>query len=50
MWTAGDSADILETPVPALAVRDKPGLIGETLVWLSSIDPVPETRWRPAAD
>jgi hypothetical protein len=32
---------------PALATRDKPGLIGEALVWLSSIDPAQENRWQP---
>ncbi|MFJ9588183.1 hypothetical protein [Streptomyces acidicola] len=32
---------------PALATRDKPGLIGGTLVWLSGIDPVREDRWQP---
>ncbi len=31
---------------PALATRDKPGLIGEPLVWLSSIDPAQEERWQ----
>ncbi|SNX88441.1 cell wall assembly regulator SMI1 [Streptomyces sp. TLI_55] len=39
-----EMADMLESP--ALAARDKPGLIGETLVWLSSIDPAQEKRWR----
>ncbi|MPY47604.1 hypothetical protein [Streptomyces acidicola] len=32
---------------PALATRDKPGLIGGTLVWLSGIDPAREDRWQP---
>jgi cell wall assembly regulator SMI1 len=42
-----EAADALEAP--ALAPRDKPGLIGGTLVWLSSIDPAREDRWRPLA-
>ncbi|CAL9651094.1 SMI1/KNR4 family protein [Streptomyces sp. enrichment culture] len=40
-----EAADMLESP--ALAVRDKPGLIDGTLVWLSSIDPEREDRWQP---
>ncbi|MGY1503723.1 hypothetical protein ACW4TU_45430 (plasmid) [Streptomyces sp. QTS52] len=40
-----EAADMLEAP--ALAARDKPGLIGGTLVWLSSIDPAQEDRWQP---
>ncbi|MEU9919561.1 hypothetical protein [Streptomyces sp. NPDC051001] len=40
-----EMADTLE--FPALAARDKPGPIGGTLVWLSSIDPVREDRWQP---
>jgi len=40
-----ETADMLEAP--ALAGRDKPGLIGGTLVWLSSIDPARERRWQP---
>lgn len=40
-----ETADMLESP--DLATRDKPGLIGGTLVWLSSIDPAREDRWRP---
>ncbi|WP_327715601.1 SMI1/KNR4 family protein [Streptomyces sp. NBC_00490] len=40
-----EMADTLE--FPALAARDKPGLIGGTLVWLSSIDPAREDRWQP---
>ncbi|MFD4834330.1 hypothetical protein ACFWPV_31530 [Streptomyces uncialis] len=32
---------------PALATRDRPGLIGATLVWLSSIDPARESRRQP---
>ncbi|MFB6904891.1 hypothetical protein ACFCWB_11570 [Streptomyces bacillaris] len=39
------AADMLEAP--ALAVGDKPGLIGGALVWLSSVDPTQEERWRP---
>ncbi|MFF1297212.1 MULTISPECIES: hypothetical protein [unclassified Streptomyces] len=33
--------------VPGPGRADKPGLIGGTLVWLSSIDPVREGRWQP---
>ncbi|WP_405989970.1 hypothetical protein [Streptomyces sp. NBC_00986] len=40
-----ETADMLEAPT--LATRDKPGLIGGTLVWLSGIDPAQETRWQP---
>jgi cell wall assembly regulator SMI1 len=40
-----EAADMLEAP--ALATRDKPGLIGGALVWLSSIDPAREDRWQP---
>ena len=40
-----EAADMLEAP--ALATRDKPGLIGGTLVWLSRIDPAREDRWQP---
>ena len=43
-----ETADMLESP--ALAARDKPGLIGGTLVWLSSIDPVREGRWQSLTD
>jgi cell wall assembly regulator SMI1 len=43
-----ETADLLETP--ALAARDKPGLIGGTLVWLSSIDPAQEDRWQRWVD
>ncbi|WP_369174865.1 hypothetical protein AB5J49_46275 [Streptomyces sp. R28] len=39
-----EAADMLEAP--ALATRDKPGLIGGALVWLSSIDPAQEDRWQ----
>ncbi|WP_371673848.1 hypothetical protein OG985_42895 [Streptomyces sp. NBC_00289] len=39
-----EAADTLEAP--ALATRDKPGLIGGTLVWRSSIDPAQEARWQ----
>ncbi|MFJ1969246.1 SMI1/KNR4 family protein [Streptomyces sp. NPDC087903] len=39
-----EAADALEAP--ALATRDKPGLIGGTLVWRSSIDPAQEARWQ----
>ena len=37
-----EMADMLGSP--ALAARDKPGLTGGTLVWLSSIDAVQEDR------
>ncbi|WP_234048639.1 SMI1/KNR4 family protein [Streptomyces liliifuscus] len=40
-----EAADMLEAP--ALATRDKPGLIGGALVWGSSIDPAQEDRWQP---
>ncbi|MFJ2240940.1 hypothetical protein [Streptomyces sp. NPDC087859] len=40
-----EMADTLE--FPGLAARDKPGLIGGTLVWLSSIDPVRGDRCQP---
>lgn len=42
-----DVADMLEAP--SLATRDKPGLVGEALVWGSRIDPTQEDRWRPLA-
>ncbi|RSS57416.1 SMI1/KNR4 family protein [Streptomyces sp. WAC01280] len=38
-------ADMLEAP--GLSTRDKPGLVGGTLVWRSRIDPAQEDRWRP---
>ncbi|MEU0687526.1 hypothetical protein [Streptomyces uncialis] len=40
-----EAADMLDTP--ALATRDRPGLIGTTLGWLSSVDPAWEGRWQP---
>ncbi|MEU9878078.1 hypothetical protein [Streptomyces phaeochromogenes] len=40
-----EAADMLEAP--ALATRDKPGLIGGALVWLSSIHRAQEDRWQP---
>ncbi|MET7653977.1 hypothetical protein [Streptomyces sp. NPDC005486] len=40
-----EAADMLEAP--ALATRDKPGLIGGALVWRSGIDPGQEDRWQP---
>ncbi|WP_328784328.1 hypothetical protein OIE52_08895 [Streptomyces canus] len=43
-----EMADMLESPT--LAARDKPRLIGGTLVWLSSIDPMREDRWQPLTD
>ncbi|MGW9596444.1 hypothetical protein ACWHLZ_39910 [Streptomyces chartreusis] len=42
-----EAADMLEAP--SLATRDKPGLVDGALVWLSSIDPGRESRWRPLA-
>ncbi|MFD9467390.1 hypothetical protein [Streptomyces sp. NPDC060027] len=42
-----EAADMLEAP--ALATRDKPGLIGATLVWLSRVGHAQEDRWRPLA-
>ncbi|WP_458248272.1 SMI1/KNR4 family protein [Streptomyces sp. MAI_2237] len=41
-------ADMLEAP--ALATRDKPGLVGGALVWGSRLDPAQEDRWQPLAD
>ncbi|RST16883.1 hypothetical protein E2C00_33045 [Streptomyces sp. WAC05374] len=38
-------ADMLEAP--ALATRDKPGLVGAALVWGSRLDPGLEERWQP---
>ncbi|MER5198617.1 hypothetical protein ACWD3J_46165 [Streptomyces sp. NPDC002755] len=40
-----EAADMLEAPT--LATRDRPGLIGGALVWLSGIDPAQEDRWQP---
>ncbi|MFI6340252.1 hypothetical protein [Streptomyces sp. NPDC050535] len=40
-----EAADMLEAP--ALATRDRPGLIGEALVWLSGIAPARENGWEP---
>ncbi|WP_221354254.1 SMI1/KNR4 family protein [Streptomyces beigongshangae] len=40
-----EAADLLEAP--DLATGDRPGLIDGALVWLSSIDPAQEDRWRP---
>ncbi|WP_405547169.1 hypothetical protein OG478_48500 [Streptomyces phaeochromogenes] len=40
-----EAADMLEAP--ALATRDRPGLVGGALVWGSSIDPAQEDRWQP---
>ncbi|MFB8039122.1 hypothetical protein ACFC5Z_40765 [Streptomyces sp. NPDC056004] len=40
-----DVADMLENP--ALATRDKPGLVGGALVWGSRLDPAQEDRWQP---
>ncbi|POX60133.1 hypothetical protein C3492_28705 [Streptomyces sp. Ru62] len=40
-----EAADMLEAPT--LATRDKPGLIGGTLVWLSSVGPTRKDHWQP---
>jgi cell wall assembly regulator SMI1 len=40
-----EAADMLEAP--ALAVRDRPGLVGGVLVWGSRIDPAEEEQWQP---
>ncbi|MFF2173221.1 SMI1/KNR4 family protein [[Kitasatospora] papulosa] len=40
-----ETADMLEAP--ALALGDKPGLIGGALVWLSGIDPAQKVQWQP---
>jgi hypothetical protein len=32
---------------PALATRDKPGLVGGALVWAGRIAPSQEDRWQP---
>lgn len=40
-----ETADMLETP--ALATRDKPGLIDGRLVWGSMLDPSQEGSWQP---
>ncbi|MEU3984535.1 hypothetical protein AB0F77_31445 [Streptomyces sp. NPDC026672] len=40
-----DVADMLEAP--ALATRDKPGLVGAALVWGSRLDSLQEERWQP---
>lgn len=40
-----DIADMLEAP--ALATRDKPGLVGRALVWGSRLDAAQEDRWQP---
>lgn len=42
-----EAADMLEAP--ALATRDRPGLVGAALVWGSRLDPATEDRWRPLA-
>ncbi|MGW6738083.1 hypothetical protein [Streptomyces sp. NPDC055013] len=43
-----EAADMLEAP--ALATRDKPGLVGNALVWRSRLDAAQKDRWRPLAD
>ncbi|SDP62623.1 Cell wall assembly regulator SMI1 [Streptomyces sp. cf386] len=40
-----DVADMLEAP--ALATRDKPGVVGGALVWGSRLDSAQEERWQP---
>jgi cell wall assembly regulator SMI1 len=40
-----EAADMLESP--ALATRDKPGLVGGALVWGSRLDPAQEDWWQP---
>ncbi|WP_256097948.1 SMI1/KNR4 family protein [Streptomyces sp. MnatMP-M17] len=40
-----EAADMLEAP--ALATRDKPGLVSGALVWGSRLDPAQEERWQP---
>ncbi|MGW4882899.1 hypothetical protein ACWEPI_40860 [Streptomyces sp. NPDC004262] len=40
-----EAADMLEAP--ALATRDKPGLVGGALVWGSRLNPAQEERWQP---
>ncbi|MFD5628485.1 hypothetical protein [Streptomyces sp. NPDC127072] len=40
-----EAADMLEAP--ALATRDRPGLIGEALVWLDGVTAARESRWQP---
>ncbi|MDX3698066.1 SMI1/KNR4 family protein [Streptomyces europaeiscabiei] len=42
-----ETADTLEAP--ALATRDKPGLIGGALVWHSRLDHAQGDRWQPLA-
>ncbi|WP_432055537.1 hypothetical protein [Streptomyces sp. bgisy022] len=41
-------ADSLE--YPAMATRDKPGLIDGALVWQSGIEPGQKDQWEPVAD
>lgn len=40
-----EAADMLEAP--ALATRDKPGLVGGALVWRSGVGHAVKDRWRP---
>ncbi|MET8412991.1 hypothetical protein ABZV34_33830 [Streptomyces sp. NPDC005195] len=42
-----DVADMLE--FPDLATRDKPGRVGEALVWGSRLDAAQEDQWQPLA-
>ncbi|MFM9442482.1 hypothetical protein [Streptomyces acidiscabies] len=39
-----ETADMLEAP--ALATRDRPGLVGGALVWLSGMDPAHRHHWQ----
>lgn len=43
-----EAADMLEAP--ALATRDKPGLVGDALAWRSRLDAAQEARWQPLTD
>ncbi|MFJ8630464.1 hypothetical protein [Streptomyces sp. NPDC093568] len=42
-----EAADMLEAP--ALATRDRPGLIGGALVWANGLGRFPEAGWQPLA-
>ncbi|MET7451500.1 hypothetical protein ABZT03_06295 [Streptomyces sp. NPDC005574] len=42
-----EAADMLQAP--ALATRDKPGLVGGELVWRSTVDPETQDHWQPLA-
>ncbi|MET9973209.1 SMI1/KNR4 family protein, partial [Streptomyces sp. NPDC006356] len=43
-----EAADMLEAP--ALATRDKPGLVGGALVWRRELDAARLDQWRPLTD